>query len=69
MYMYTQKRFRKTTVPFLSLTLSDYIWDDVLVNSDRRKFESCMFGPQKMGIIRTRTVSHDNSDSELGPYE
>ena len=41
--------------------------DRVPVNSDRRKFGSCMFGPEKMGIIRTRTVSHDNSDRELGP--
>ena len=40
----------------------------VLVNSDRRKFGSCMFRPEKMGIIRTQTVNHGNSDRELGPY-
>ena len=37
----------------------------VLVNSDRRKFGSCMFSPEKMGIIRTWTASHDNSDCEI----
>ena len=41
--------------------------DMFTVSVSRDRVPVNVFGPEKMGIIRTRTVSHDNSDRELGP--